>query len=82
MILAIDIGNTSTNIGIFDEVGNLACSFKMASDKKRSEDEYGLMLHYFINNANIKNFYISSPAYNIFLPKIVANIIFKSIQKE
>ena len=55
MILAIDIGNTSTNIGIFDEVGNLACSFKMASDKKRSEDEYGLMLHNFISNANIKD---------------------------
>lgn len=55
MILVIDIGNTSTNIGVFDKSGNLACSFKMASDKKRSSDEYGLMLHYFISNADIKD---------------------------
>ena len=51
MILVIDIGNTSTNAGIFDKSGNLAYSFKMASDKKRSEDEYGLMLHYFISQS-------------------------------
>ena len=53
MILVIDIGNTSTNIGIFEQSGNLVYSFKMASDKKRSEDEYGLMLHYFISNSGL-----------------------------
>ena len=55
MILTIDIGNTSTNIGIFNESGVLAYSFKMASDKKRSEDEYGLMMHYFISNSGLKD---------------------------
>ena len=55
MILTIDIGNTSTNIGIFDVSGNLLYQFKMASDKKRSEDEYGLMLHYFISNSGLKD---------------------------
>ena len=53
MILVIDIGNTSTNIGIFEQSGNLVYSFKMASDRKRSEDEYGLMLHYFISNSGL-----------------------------
>lgn len=53
MILVIDIGNTSTNFGIFNESGDLAYSFKMASDKKRSEDEYGLLLHYFISNSGL-----------------------------
>lgn len=43
MLLALDIGNTSTTIGLFD--GNkLLETWSIASDKNRSEDEIGVIL--------------------------------------
>ena len=38
MIFTVDIGNTNIKIGIFDEHGNLARSFKMSTDVKRTAD--------------------------------------------
>ena len=70
MILAIDIGNTSTGIGVFDEISKeLIHEFKLTSDKKRSSDEYGLLLHYYLSNfkilENINGAIISSVVVNL-----------------
>ncbi len=43
MLLVADIGNTSTTIGVY-EGDKLINSWKLSSDKKRSEDEYGIMI--------------------------------------
>ena len=44
MIIAVDIGNTNIKIGLFNESGKLANSFKMSTDVKRTSDEYVALL--------------------------------------
>ena len=44
MIITIDIGNTNTKIGLFDNSGKLCNSFKMSTDVKRTSDEYVALL--------------------------------------
>ena len=52
MLFVADIGNTSTTIGIYD--GKiLVHSWRVASDDKRSEDEYGVVLYNFIEFAKL-----------------------------
>lgn len=52
MLLVADIGNTSTTLGVFDGE-TLVANWHLASDKKRSEDEYGVILCNFLNNAQL-----------------------------
>lgn len=52
MLFVADIGNTSTTIGIYDGK-NLVHSWRVASDDKRSEDEYGVVLYNFIEFARL-----------------------------
>ena len=39
MILAIDIGNTSTNIGLFNSKGKLEFLSELETDKKKTQDQ-------------------------------------------
>ncbi len=50
MILVADIGNTTITLGVYDGEKLLA-SWRLASDKKRSEDEYGVLLLNFLKHA-------------------------------
>ena len=52
MLLTLDIGNTTTTIGLFDE-DNLVDTWTIASEKHRSEDEIGILL---INLLKIHNY--------------------------
>ena len=52
MLLTLDIGNTSTTIGLFDKE-NLIETWSIASEKHRSEDEIGILL---INLLKIHNY--------------------------
>jgi len=51
-ILAIDIGNTSTSIGIFD--GDILIdTFRISSDIKKTSDEYGVLFLTILNHKDI-----------------------------
>lgn len=50
MILTVDIGNTNTTLGVFDG-RNLIETWNMASDVKRSDDEYGITLYNLISHS-------------------------------
>ena len=52
IILAIDIGNTNTSIGIYDK-DKLTDTFRLSSDKKKTIDEYGILLCTFLNHKNL-----------------------------
>ncbi len=52
MLLTLDIGNTTTTIGLFDG-DNLVETWSIASEKHRSEDEIGILL---INLLKIHNY--------------------------
>ena len=57
MILTVDIGNTNITIGVFDE-NNLLFTARLATDRKRTEDQYAVeLLNIFkLRDANISQF--------------------------
>ena len=52
MLLVIDIGNTNTSLGIFNE-DKLINTFRLSSDIKKTEDEYGISLLAILNHNNL-----------------------------
>ena len=52
MLLTIDAGNTSISFGVFDK-DKLIKKFSLTSDKKRSVDEYGVLISSIIKQNNI-----------------------------
>lgn len=42
MLLAIDVGNTETKLGVFDEAGTLAGTWRITTQPSRTADEYGV----------------------------------------
>lgn len=52
MLLVIDIGNTNTSLGVFEE-DNLVHTFSLSSDIKKTDDEYGISLVAILNHKNI-----------------------------
>jgi len=53
MILAIDVGNTHTVIGVFDD-GSLQSHWRLATERHKTEDEYGLEVLHMLEYAGIK----------------------------
>ena len=43
MLLALDLGNTSLSIGLFQK-NRLAATWRLSSDHQRTKDEYGLQI--------------------------------------
>ena len=52
MIICIDVGNTNIKYGLFDE-DKLVLSFRVATDHKKTSDEYGGQLLSILSNNNI-----------------------------
>src|SRR6185437_11945883 len=44
VIVAFDVGNTETTIGLFDEEGALCAHWRLMTEVARSADEFGLLL--------------------------------------
>ena len=52
MLLVIDIGNTNITLGVFKE-DELIHSWRLATDIKRTEDEYGVFLKNLLRETNL-----------------------------
>lgn len=66
MLLTADIGNTSTTIGLYDDE-SLVEVWRVASDKRRSSDEYGIILSNLLNH---KSYKIDSAVLSSVVPKL------------
>jgi type III pantothenate kinase len=44
MLLAIEVGNTNTSLGLFDGAGHLEASFRISTERERMPDEWYAML--------------------------------------
>ena len=53
MLLAIDVGNTNTVLGVFD-AGRLRDSFRVQTEKDRTGDEYGLQIKALFDFAGLR----------------------------
>jgi len=52
MLLAIDVGNTETKLGVFDGSGTLAGTWRIATQPSHTADEYGVTFTSFFAAAN------------------------------
>jgi len=74
MILTIDVGNTNTVAGFFDN-GKLAASFRIATDKQKSSDEIGLLILQFMSHDGIKKSQISDIIISSVVPPIMHSLV-------
>ena len=69
MLLAVDVGNTQTHIGVFDR-GKLAHEWRAATDPRRTADEMALMFGQFLSLADLSfSRQISGVAISSVVPK-------------
>ena len=52
MLLVIDIGNTNTSLGVYEN-NKLIETFRLSSDVKKTVDEYGISLLAILNHNNL-----------------------------
>jgi type III pantothenate kinase len=52
MLLVIDVGNSNIVLGIYDEK-NLVRNWRLSTDKSRTSDEYGVLLHSLFASAGL-----------------------------
>ena len=69
MLLAFDIGNTNIVIGVFQN-NKLAADWRIASDRKKTHDEYGLLVEQLfqcsgLKREDVKDIIISSVVPNL-----------------
>ena len=72
MLLAVDVGNTNIVIGVFSK-SQLITSWRLATDSRRSADEYGILVeqmfrHEGIDPSDIDDVIISTVVPRCFLP--------------
>lgn len=71
MLLAIDAGNTNIVFGMFDK-GEMLDSWRLATDTKRSADEYGIMFESMFKHNGLS----SSDVDDIIISSVVPSLLF------
>ncbi len=71
MLLAIDVGNTNVVVGIFEK-SKLVESWRLATDDKRSADEYGAMIELMYSRIGVK----PSDIDDIIISSVVPSLLF------
>src|SRR5437867_3882270 len=71
MLLAIDVGNTNTVLGVFD-ANRLRDSFRVQTEKDRTGDEYGLQLKALFDFAGLR----ISDVHDVIVSSVVPPMVF------
>jgi len=79
MLLAIDVGNTHTVFGIYDDAKLLA-EYRVSSATARTEDEFGLIVKLFCENAGVFADQIDGVGISSVVPNLT-DIVVKMSQK-
>ena len=69
MIICMDVGNTNIKYGLFDK-DKLIMSFRVATDPKKTSDEYGGQLLSILNNNGISTDSISGGIISSVVPQL------------
>jgi len=78
MLLALDIGNTHIMIGVYDETQLVTC-YRIATDRRKTSDEYAMILSALFSHGNIKFDEIHGIAISCVVPPIIG--IFEDLAK-
>jgi len=72
VIVAFDVGNTETTIGLFDEHDVLCAHWRLMTDVARSADEFGLLLDGLLRSRHVTPEQISGAAIGSVVPPVTA----------
>ena len=70
MLLVMDVGNTNVVIGIYKDK-TLIHQWRLATDRNKTEDEYGTLIKMFLMNENIKATEIESVIISSVVPPLM-----------
>lgn len=73
MILVIDVGNTNTEIGVYDG-DDLLCSWRFVSKTPRTSDEYAVLIQGFFENEHLDYHEIESAIIASVVPNIMYSL--------
>jgi type III pantothenate kinase len=73
MLLAIDVGNTSITLGLY-QAGNLGPRWRLASDNDRTSDEYGILLVQLLERAAVGSRDVGEVAIASVVPPLTGTI--------
>src|SRR5690625_3976945 len=69
MVLAIDVGNTNISIGLFSE-GRLVHTWRIATDRRKTDDEFDIILRQLFGLANIEMRSVTGVALGTVVPSL------------
>jgi type III pantothenate kinase len=72
VIVAFDVGNTETTIGLFDEHDALCAHWRLMTDVARSADEFGLLLDGLLRSRHVAPGQIRGAAIGSVVPPVTA----------
>ena len=73
MILAVDIGNTNIEFGVFEN-NNLKCKFRIGTNREVTSDDIGLKLRQFLFINNIEITEIDDVIIETVVPQVMYSI--------
>jgi type III pantothenate kinase len=71
MLIAIDVGNTQTVIGLFDDTALLS-HWRIATNAERTSDEYALLLRQFLDQDGVALDAVAGVALSSVVPRVTA----------
>ena len=74
MLLAINVGNSRISVGVFDDNGNIVSKFKIASDLKRTFDEYYSLISTILSNKRVDAGKIDAAIISSVVPQLTDTI--------
>jgi type III pantothenate kinase len=74
LLLAIDIGNTSIAIGVYDG-SDLAATFRIATDQENLSDEYAILLLSLLRTRDIEPVRVTAAALSSTVPPLVTTFV-------
>jgi type III pantothenate kinase len=80
MLLAIDVGNTETKLGAFEPSGDLAGTWRIATLRTRTADEYGVIFSAFFSSAHFAIGNVSAIVVSSVVP-VVDRPLFEGCEK-
>jgi type III pantothenate kinase len=80
MLLAIDVGNTETKLGVFEDAGTLAGTWRITTQPSRTSDEYGVTFTSFFAAAHFAIEAVSAIVISSVVP-VVERPLFEGCEK-
>ncbi|MGA8534192.1 MAG: type III pantothenate kinase [Candidatus Tumulicola sp.] len=70
MLLALDVGNTETKLGCFNDAGDLAITWRVTTELRRTPDEYGVFFTQLFTTGGVDPRAIDAVAIASVVPKL------------